>query len=144
MSALPPIATAKADMPQTACPLYPQERTCAVQLGMSALGHKRTCARNRPCPLYPQKRLKKQTCANGPCLLYPESGHVRCKHRCPLWANSGHGATHSITSSARSCIEFGTLSPSTFAVPIFMTSSYFLGNSNGKSPGFSPLTILAT
>src|SRR5262245_63913043 len=26
------------------CPLYPQKRTCAVQLGMSALGHKRTSA----------------------------------------------------------------------------------------------------
>jgi len=24
------------------CPLYPRKRTCAVQLGMSALGHKRT------------------------------------------------------------------------------------------------------
>jgi hypothetical protein len=24
------------------CPLYPQKRTCATQLGMSALGHKRT------------------------------------------------------------------------------------------------------
>jgi hypothetical protein len=24
------------------CPLYPQKRTCAAQLGMSALGHKRT------------------------------------------------------------------------------------------------------
>ena len=24
------------------CPLYPQKRTCAVQLGMSALGQKRT------------------------------------------------------------------------------------------------------
>jgi hypothetical protein len=26
-----------------ACPLYPRKRTCAVQLGMSALGQKRTC-----------------------------------------------------------------------------------------------------
>ena len=24
------------------CPLYPRKRTCAAQLGMSALGHKRT------------------------------------------------------------------------------------------------------
>src|SRR5262245_1876431 len=42
MSALPPIATAKADFRTTGCQLYPQERTCAVQLGMSALGQKRT------------------------------------------------------------------------------------------------------
>src|SRR5215831_13929830 len=44
MSALPPIATAKADLPQKSCPLYPQKRTCAVQLGMSALGQERTWA----------------------------------------------------------------------------------------------------
>src|SRR5215468_9824839 len=44
MSALPPIATAKADIRKRSCLLYPQERTCAVQLqlGMSALGQKRT------------------------------------------------------------------------------------------------------
>src|SRR5262245_44872969 len=29
---------------QKPCPLYPQKRTCAVQLGMSALGQKRTHA----------------------------------------------------------------------------------------------------
>jgi hypothetical protein len=39
MSAFPPIATAKADSRKQSCPLYPQEQTCAVQLGMSALGH---------------------------------------------------------------------------------------------------------
>ena len=38
MSALPPIATAKADISPGSCPLYPQLRTYAVQLGMSALG----------------------------------------------------------------------------------------------------------
>jgi hypothetical protein len=38
MSALPRIATAKADSRKKPCPLYPQERTCAVHLGMSALG----------------------------------------------------------------------------------------------------------
>ena len=27
---------------QRSCPLCPRKRTCAVQLGMSALGHKRT------------------------------------------------------------------------------------------------------
>ena len=29
------------------------------------------------------------------------SGHVRCKKRCPLCAKSGHSVSHSITSSAR-------------------------------------------
>jgi hypothetical protein len=38
MSALHPIATAKADMKFAACPVYPQERTCAAQLTMSAKG----------------------------------------------------------------------------------------------------------
>jgi hypothetical protein len=42
MSALPPIATAKADSCKRSCPLYSQKRTCAMQLGMSALGQKRT------------------------------------------------------------------------------------------------------
>src|ERR1043166_1408797 len=27
---------------QSSCPLYPRKQTCAVQLGMSAMGHKRT------------------------------------------------------------------------------------------------------
>src|SRR5262245_8013681 len=39
------------------CPLSPQKRTCAVQLVMSALGQKQTCAlQNVMCPLYPRKR----------------------------------------------------------------------------------------
>src|SRR5262249_27109532 len=42
MSALPPIATAKADILNRSCPLCPHKRTCAVQLRMSALGQKRT------------------------------------------------------------------------------------------------------
>src|SRR5262249_54591788 len=42
MSALPPIATAKADFRTTSCLLYPQKRTCAVHQPMSALGQKRT------------------------------------------------------------------------------------------------------
>ena len=42
MSALPQIATAKADFSNPSCPLYPRERTCAVQLAVSAKGQKRT------------------------------------------------------------------------------------------------------
>src|SRR5262245_33613443 len=44
MSALAPIATAKSDFRKRSCPLYLRERTCAVQLRMSALGQKRTHA----------------------------------------------------------------------------------------------------
>src|SRR5262245_50961252 len=42
MSALPPIATAKADSRKGSCLLYPQKRTYAVQQGMSAKGQKQT------------------------------------------------------------------------------------------------------
>src|SRR5262245_52923543 len=41
MSASPP-ATAKADIRNRSCPLYPQERTCAAHYQMSAMGQKRT------------------------------------------------------------------------------------------------------
>src|SRR5262245_1125499 len=42
VSALPPIATAKADSYKRSCPLCPRKRTCAVQEAKSAKGHKRT------------------------------------------------------------------------------------------------------
>src|SRR6476620_11462036 len=42
ISALHPIASAKANFRTRSCLLYPRKRTCAVQLGMSALCHKRT------------------------------------------------------------------------------------------------------
>jgi hypothetical protein len=42
MSALPPIATAKADIRKRSCPLHPQKRTCAPQKAMSAKGQKWT------------------------------------------------------------------------------------------------------
>src|SRR5215831_14933642 len=44
MSALPPIATAKADIGKPSCLLYPRKQTCAVHQPMSALGQKRTHA----------------------------------------------------------------------------------------------------
>jgi len=55
MSALPPIATAKADIPQKACLLYPLKRTGAVQLGMSAMGHKQTLAVQKGMSALPPK-----------------------------------------------------------------------------------------
>jgi hypothetical protein len=44
MSALPPIATAKAKFRKRPCLLYPRKRTCAAQTSVPALGHKRTHA----------------------------------------------------------------------------------------------------
>src|SRR5262245_45857564 len=43
-SALPLIATTKADIRKAPCLLYPRKRTCAAHKLMSALGQKRTCA----------------------------------------------------------------------------------------------------
>src|SRR5262245_26870092 len=45
--------------------------------------------RKNRCPLYPNSAAKAGS-RERPCLLTPESGHVRCNSRCPLWANSGH------------------------------------------------------
>jgi len=42
MSALPPIATMKADFRKRSCPLYPRKRRFAAHKLMSALGQKRT------------------------------------------------------------------------------------------------------
>src|SRR5262249_14675275 len=44
MSALPPIATEKADIRKSSCLLCPRKRTCAVHEPMSAKGQKRTLA----------------------------------------------------------------------------------------------------
>src|SRR5262245_40189507 len=59
MSALPPIATAKADMRKWSCPLYPRKQTCAVQMSMSALGQKRTSIGDarKSCPMPSDVRL---------------------------------------------------------------------------------------
>src|SRR5262245_46971542 len=52
MSALHPIATAKADIRKRSCLLYPQKRTCAVHQPMSALGQKRTHAVQQTAPSF--------------------------------------------------------------------------------------------
>src|SRR5262245_61413240 len=52
MSALHPIATAKADSRKPPCLLYPRKRTCAVQTAMSALGQKRTHAPQQTASLF--------------------------------------------------------------------------------------------
>ena len=44
MSALPPIATAKADSRKRSYLLYPRKQTCALHLAMSAKGQYRTFA----------------------------------------------------------------------------------------------------
>src|SRR5262249_29442861 len=51
---------------------------------------------------------------------------------------------HSITSSARSRIDCGTVRPSALAVLRFTTISNLVGNCTGRSPGFSPCRMRST
>ena len=69
----------------------------------------------------------------------PNSGHVRCKERCPLCANSGHSGIHSITSSARESTAGGMVRPSALAVLRFITVSYLVGACTGRSAGLLAL-----
>jgi hypothetical protein len=71
----------------------------------------------------------------------PESGHVRCKCGCLLWANSGHRAFYSITSSACCWRCEGTSRPSALAALRLITISNFTGAWMGSSPGFAPLRM---
>jgi hypothetical protein len=68
MSALHPIATAKADFCARLCPLYPRKRTFAVQLGMSAWTKSRhsqsllddfVSARKKPLRHFKAKRFRR-------------------------------------------------------------------------------------
>src|SRR5713101_670580 len=52
-----------------------------------------------------------------------------------------HNSGHSITSSARTRIDCGTVSPCVFAVLRLMVSSYLVGACTGRLAGFSPLRM---
>jgi len=54
MSALSPIATAKADTRKWSCLLYPRKRTYALQTVMSALGQKPTSGQLSAASALPQ------------------------------------------------------------------------------------------
>src|SRR6516165_7141992 len=51
---------------------------------------------------------------------------------------------YSISSSARSKIDCGTVRPSALAVLRFTTISNFVGNCTGRSPGFEPRRMRST
>ena len=51
---------------------------------------------------------------------------------------------YSMTSSARSKIDCGTVRPSALAVLRFTTISNLVGNCTGRSPGFSPRRMRST
>src|SRR5580700_5387452 len=78
----------------------------------------------------------------GPCTHWkapPFHGarHLRT-HALPAKAH------HSITSSARPSSVIGKVRPSALAVLRLMTSSNFVGNSTGRSPGLSPFSMRST
>src|SRR5262249_41055829 len=71
------------------------------------------------------------------------AGRERPRHRA---AKKGDEVAplHSITSSARASRVAGTSRPRAPAATVLMTSSYLVGISIGKSPGFAPLRMDAT
>src|SRR5215510_7289068 len=88
MSALPPIATTKADSRKPPCLLYIRKRTCAAQLAMSALGQKRTHAAQQERSLFDQlvgELLEMQRHVEAECLCGLEVDHKlelgRCLYR---------------------------------------------------------------
>src|SRR5215813_11689037 len=74
MSALHPIATAKANFRKGPCLLYPRKRTCAVQQRMSALG--RFCCKSRKLQGYEffaKTRNEKQSSIRIASIALPKS-----------------------------------------------------------------------
>lgn len=59
-------------------------------------------------------------------------------------ARRGSWAPHSITRSARSSSDWGSVTPICLAVFRLITSSNFVGRSTGRSAGFAPFRIFAT
>lgn len=75
----------------------------------------------------------------------PESRSLRLGGR---RSATGHFRTHaaqhhSMTSSARTSIEGGTVRPSALAIFTLITNSNFVGCSTGRSDGLVPLRILS-
>src|SRR5215211_1311685 len=64
-------------------------------------------------------------------LLGPDSHRLDC--------TSFSWRTHSMTSSARSRIDVGTINPSVLAVRRFTNSSIFVGCTTGRLAGLAPL-----
>src|ERR1700752_556266 len=99
-----------------------------AQVGRSA--NRRFCLQESPrvLPALPiGVGFRRHICAEkGHVRFTPESGHVRRKPSCLLWANSGHRATYSITSSALVSSDGGMVSPSALAVLRLSTDSNFV------------------
>ena len=71
-----------------------------------------------------------------------KSGNAKCSVRLPYVTRRGRAANcHSITSSARPRMDWGTVRPTALAVLRLMASSTFVDCWTGRSPGFAPLRI---
>src|SRR5262245_21478527 len=79
MSALPPIATAKADMCKWSCLLYPRKQTCAAQTVMSALDQNRKFQSFRPIALIRHAKCFTSGLRVGP--YSPGLSRALVKHR---------------------------------------------------------------
>lgn len=91
-----------------------------------------------------RERLSAAAIAKAAFLLIDDLGCFQEAAECPLWANSGHRCTYSITSLACASSVGGTAIPSALAVLRLITSSYLVGACTGRSAGFSPLRIRST
>jgi hypothetical protein len=79
----------------------------------------------------------------------PENGLKADIVPCPSCAMNGpheprRRAFYSITSSARTTMEAGTVRPSTLAVLTFTATSNLIGICTGRSAGLVPRSILST
>jgi hypothetical protein len=72
-----------------------------------------------------------------------ELRHCSPRSALRICAKTGNqDAAHSINSSASTCIDCGTASPSVLAVLALMISSNFVGRNTGRSSGLAPRKIL--
>ena len=149
MSAVSPIAPAKADTRKRSCLLYSQKRTCALRavslpprVSKTAHGNgsNRLTGRGANCRVRYGSAADIGAATSDVCFT-PESRRVQCKDSCLLSANSGHRYSYSITSSARASSAGGTVRPRLLAVLRLITSSYLVGACTGRSAGFSPLRM---
>src|SRR6266699_5707923 len=68
----------------------------------------------------------------------PINGHRQTAPACWVGAKPGSRGHHSITSSARTSSDDGTVNPSALAVLRLIASWYFIGACAGRLAGFSP------
>jgi len=120
-----------------------------------------TAVRSFPLGLVLDREIPRRSTSVGPLIksrikvrFGSDIGHKSGGPPCPLCANNCReqvqqksaleGPPHSITSSARTRSEGGTLRPSALAVFRLITISNLVGCSIGRSAGFVPLRILST